>query len=292
MKNLILLFVQILFFSTISRGQEKGKYTSIESALNQPDSVIELQLSGISESLPEEIDNLQNLKIVRLINLNSNYDLGDAIGKLSKISTIQELYLYGNMHESLPKEITKLVSLKLINLGTNMSADLVNNIKLLTNLEKLEYVHLRGFGLKELPQEIINIVGLNGLDLGDNQSLNFDQAFNLLANKPGFKSLNLDYNKFEKFPKSITKLQSLENLSMQMMWSKVNKPEVYLILSKLDKLKNLDISGNFLGFLPDEIALMKQLEVLNINGNGIVDDKYNELVERLPNTEIINDLPY
>jgi hypothetical protein len=284
--------VLILTVCTVTWAQkgQKGKYTEINEALKKPKDVIELQLSGISEPLPA-LDKFVNLKIARLINLSSEYDLKDAFEKLSK-TNVDELYLYGNTHKELPQNIANLTNLKKVELNFSLSGKLEKTLVTLSKIQNIEYIGLRGFRLIFLPNELTNFKKLKSINLGDNPSLNYDQVFELLSQIETIESLNLDYNYFNGIPESILKLKNLKRLELSMLSGKFNTPETYQILSKLDRLEHLDISGNFFGEFPEEIALLNELKVLNIDGNGVTGEDFEKLKRQLPKTKIINDIPY
>lgn len=291
MTRTVILSILTLMGTILARGQDR-KYKTIQDALVDTDKVTELQLSGITEPLPDGIKDLVNLEIVRLINLRAGYDLADAFKKLSKIDALEELYLYGNTFTSLPSEIMELKNLRVVVLPTTMKNSLNEVFEVLSKIKTLQELSLRGFDLTQLPDKICNLKNLKSLNLGDNPNLDFEQAFLILGQLEDLEHLNLDYNKFDSFPASIEKLKRLKRLDMEMMYAKFNTAETYQILSKLDNLKYLNISGNFLGSFPKEISELRNLKVLNINGNGISVELTEKLKKLLPNTEIVNDTPY
>jgi len=286
-----ILSILLLMTTTLAIGQN-GKFRSVNDALSNADKVTELQLSGITDPLPDGISDLKNLKIVRLINLQKDYDLADAIKKLAKVDGVEELHLYGSKHTSLPSEITEFKNLRVVVLPTTMNNSLNEVLDVLIKIRSLEELSLRGFKLTQLPDKISDLKSLKSINLGDNPNLDFEQVFSVLGQLEQLEHLNLDYNKFDSFPASIENLKGLKTLDMEMMYAKFNTAETYQILSKLDSLEHLNISGNFLGSLPDEISELKSLKVLNINGNGFSEEATNKLKKLLPNTEIINDTPY
>jgi hypothetical protein len=103
---------------------------------------------------------------------------------------------------------------------------------------------------------------------------------------------DLDYGDFEQFPEAILKLESLRELSMVSMYGSLKNVRSYDILSRIETLKILDISTNFLGSFPEEISLLSNLDTLSIEGNGIKDEAYDMLKILLPNVEIINKNPF
>lgn len=293
MKKVYLLnIIFLLIGAFICKAQDNGVFISVDDGLKNPEKVIELQLSGISEKIPKDIDKLHNLKIVRLINLNRDYDLSDAFEKLSQIDSIKELYLYGNRHSTIPNQIIKFKNLKKIQLGEALKSNLPDCLKLLSGIETLESINLIDLSITQLPEEILLVKNLKELNIGDSKDLNYERAFELLSHVKNFESLNLAYNSFPKFPESILKLKNLKSLSLPTMYAKINNAETFLILSRLEHLEYLDLSGNMLGNLVDEIKELKNLKTLIIDGNAIVNKPFKRLKKLLPNTKIINDTPY
>jgi len=273
----------------MSNAQNNGKFTSIEEALANPDSVIELQLSGIKYKLPIEIQTLKNLKTVRLINLHKEYDLNDAFNKLGSYTTVKNIYMYGNEHTQLPKSLSQIKTLEFVELNSNLTNDLLSIIEQLCTLEKFHSLSLRSMELSQLPQSISKL-SLKSLNLDNNPELNLDNVFTILSGLK-LESLNISSAEFKIIPKSITKLSSLKRLELEMIQGDFNNKESYSSLSELKNLEELNIQGNFFSKLDDSIEKLSFLRLLEIDGNCIVEDNFEELKKLLPNTIIQNKTP-
>lgn len=290
-KTIILLVLWPLF-AVCQVDDTKGKFTDINEALKKANQVIQLQLSAIKEPLPD-MGKFINLKTVRLINLPAEYDLKDAFEKLSK-TKVEELYLYGNLHNELPSEITTLKYLKKIDLNSALAGKLESTLDVLSQNQQIEYIGLHDFGLIFIPTQITKFKKLKALDLSGNPSLAYDQVFDVLSKIETIESLNFMYNYFNGLPLSIIKVKKIKQLNFCLIDGKLNVPETYRTLSQLEYLEDLDISGNFFGELPVEIALLNRLKVLNIDGCAITIDgtEFKKLKELLPNTKLIVINPY
>lgn len=285
-----LLLIQIVLMTGMpALAQKNGKYTSISEALQEPLAVVELQLSGIREKLPEEISKFKNLETVRLINLSGEYDLNDAFIKLAGLRSVKKLYLYGNGHRDLPKSISKIESLEFVELNGSLKNSLSSIIKSLSGIENFNSLSLRSMDLVEIPGNIISL-NLKHLNLGNNPNLDYKKAFELLS-KFKLESLDLSSGKFTVVPKDITKLSSLKRLDLELIDGKFNNEASFSILAELPNLEELNIQGNFFGELDESIQKLAHLKLLEIDGNCIVEERYEKLKKLLPNTIIQNEIP-
>ncbi|WP_235596601.1 leucine-rich repeat domain-containing protein, partial [Leptospira santarosai] len=154
-RNIGAIFSAILLcFCCNSKAKENGVYYNLTEALQHPTDVrvlnLEPQEGGNSNNqlttLPKEIENLQNLKI---------------------------LGLGSNQLTTLPKEVGKLQNLEELDLGQNQLTTLPEEIGKLQNLQKL---NLNQNQLTTLPKEIGNLQKLQELYLGDNQFATLPKA--------------------------------------------------------------------------------------------------------------------
>lgn len=132
--NSILFFVGafILYFTASAQPLSQEEllnmpiYTSLESALKEPEKVYRLQLKGSfkMDSLPDaifEFSNLQELTVkrCRLLILNS---------RIKQLQHLQYLNLDHNRLVSLPEELCLLPALKILVISRNMIHSLPENI--------------------------------------------------------------------------------------------------------------------------------------------------------------------
>ncbi len=270
-------------------GQVDGKYKSLHKAFENPIAVKEMQLSGLSEKLSKDISQFENLEVVRLINLSKDFNLDDAFKKLSKLKSLKKLYLYGNEHSSLPKSLSKIKSLEFIALNSNLKENLSSIIILLSKMEKFNALSLRAMQLTEIPKKI-KLLKLKYINLDNNPNLDLENTFELLSTLQ-LETINLSSSKFTTVPKSITKLSSLKRLDLEMVKGDFNNEKSFTILSLLTNLEELNIQGNFFGKLNSSVEKLHHLKLIEIDGNCIVKDHFENLKQLLPNTIIQNETP-
>ncbi|WP_299457269.1 leucine-rich repeat domain-containing protein [uncultured Microscilla sp.] len=192
-----------------------------------------LQLAGSIKAIPEEIWQLTELESLTIINRNLGY-ISEDIAQLKNLK-------YLNIQSKLamfPVGITQLhqlAELKLFINNDQFFGTVPPEVAQLAQLKELTFTSLSG----SFPVNFCRITSLERIDLG--------------------------YSNFEDFPEEVTQLNHLnalklnfnENLQLSGLFSK---------LHKISSLKNLDLSFCKLNTLPDEVALLDQVEKLNIAG--------------------------
>jgi len=273
----------------MTKGQTNGNYRTLEEAFNNPEQVVELQLSGIVKKLPNDIKKFTNLETIRLINLSNEYNLDDAFKKLGKYTSVKRIYLNGNAHKTLPSSLSRINTLEFIELNRNLSGNLKSIIDQLVELKNFKSLSLRAMRLERLPENIIklNIVDLN---LGNNPRLDLVKEFERLSNLQ-LETLDISSSNFTVVPENIYKLNSLIRLEIEMNNANFNNAQSYINIAQLKNLKELNIQGNFFGSLDPAIEKLNFLKVLEIDGNCIVDKSFENLIKLLPKTEIKNETP-
>lgn len=185
-KGIVLLFLGCI--SSFSQNIETEKvYTNIDEALKNPEKVYKLNLSN------QEI-NLTNEQWKLFINL-------------------EYLYLKNDGLKQIPKEIS--------------------------NLKRLKILDLSGNEFNELPREFSNLYNLEELYLNDEKKLKLTKTLKVLAKLPKLKSLHLENDNLEELPNEINTLKSLESLYLN-----ENKFKTIPNLKPLDHLKFLDLRKN------------------------------------------------
>lgn len=156
------LFV-FLFLSASLFAQQNGNYESLETALNESENVIQLDLwnQPITE-LPKEIGKLKNVKSI----VFRNCDL-----------------------TTLPKSFKKLSHLEELSLGGNKHLNHQQVCSVLSDLPRLEQLDFESTNMREIPKELILLPQLKELFLGDN-SISSEEIEN-------FKQLRPDITVFE-----------------------------------------------------------------------------------------------
>lgn len=190
MKNIFKGIVLLLLVCTSSFSQNietEKVYTNIDEALKNPEKVYRLNLSNQEINLSNE----QWKLFINLEYLNLKYD------GLKQI----------------PKEIS--------------------------NLKRLKILDLSGNEFNELPSEFSNLNNLEELYLNDEKNLKLSETLKVLAKLPKLKSLHLENDNLEELPNEINKLKSLESLYLN-----ENKFKTIPNLKPLDHLKFLDLRKN------------------------------------------------
>lgn len=136
-------------------------YTSLSEALKQPEKVfrLKLKLKKGSDSIPEEVFSLYNLRELRLTGSHLQ-TINQNIGQLHEL---RFLYLNKNSILYLPESVGFLKKLKILDLSRNPLDRLPNSIGNLTQLEVLDAWETQLFVLPETIRALVD--NLEILDL-------------------------------------------------------------------------------------------------------------------------------
>lgn len=151
--------------SVVRLQREVEPYLKVKEALENPDTVTYLDLSGYDlSSLPPGIGQLTNLQTLYI---GSNR-LNTLPLEISKLQNLEVLSLGGNDFQSLPPVIGQLTKLRELDCHMGDISSLPPEIGKLKNLETLD---LSWNNLQSLPPEIGKLSKLERLQLGDNYGL-------------------------------------------------------------------------------------------------------------------------
>ena len=230
------------------------------------------------ESLPNEIEQLQNVKqinmgqnklhefpagIVKLVNLTS-LDLGlnqleHLPIEIENLTHLVYLKLNGTLLKGIPPSIGKLINLEKLYLHENMIDHLPFEIGRLTKLTEFT---INNNVLKELPPGISNFKLLTELNLEENQLEKLPMGIGDLVNIVTLKANN---NLLTEIPSEISKLKNLTYLKL----SQNKLTSLPSQIGELSKLTYLYLDFNMLTSIPSNIGHLLQLEELALSVNNL-----------------------
>jgi Leucine-rich repeat (LRR) protein len=188
-----------------TEGWWKGVTVSAGSVIN-----LDIQYNKLNGSIPPEIGNLFNLK---LLNLSSNQLSGSIPPEIGNLTNLTYLSLSSNqLSGPIPSEIGNLTNLTYLSLYSNqLSGSISSEIGNLTKLQTLYlyYNHLTG----PIPSEIGNLTKLKSLCLDSNQLSGPIPAE--IGNLTNLSYLNLNSNQLSgSIPSEIGNLTNMQYLSL------------------------------------------------------------------------------
>lgn len=241
--------------------------------------------NNVIDDLPRNVFESQNLRILRLshnllhaipfqvfapmqdlavLDLSHNYivTILDHFFKFNRY--IEELLLNDN-------KVVKLTSNALADLTVLKRLDLSNNSLesvskgLFDALNKLEYLNLANNPISNVASGTFRgLTSLKWIDMSNNRLKQL--TFGLFHFSPNVRSLTLDGTEIETIHNSeFLGLPNLEILRIRNN-KRLKEIEAYVLADTL-KIRNLDISGNALSFLPLSLANLTDLQSLNIEDN-------------------------
>jgi len=276
----------------------RSSISSLPPAIGRLTRLRELKLQSTRLlTLPDEIGNLSDLKLLDLKNSNQLTTLPSEIGDLSSLM-ILDLYRCEEI-ESLPPSIGRLKNLQRLDLsGFNQLPDEIGDLielRILNlqnsglralppwigNLQKLHSLSLSGFTqLTALPSDIGLLRDLKSLCLGDNSELTTlpEEIGNL--SKLTYLILSGCLH-IESLPPSIGLLRDLECLHLANTSELTTLPEE---IGNLCSLKELDLDNSSVISLPNSMRHLTGLLYLSIRNTRICQqaEYLSTLVDQLP----------
>ncbi len=199
--------------------------------------------------------------------------LPESIGYLKELKTLN---LVGNDIEYLPSSFSKLKSLSYLNLVTNTLISLPENFNKLSNLEDLKLDLFYG---KQFPSVIAKLTSLRNLYIwGHKTEIIIPESF---ASLHKLVVLTLWCDSLI-LPEDFGQLKSLKTL-----WISTEEPsKIPLTLWQLESLVELNFKVENFTTIPSEIKNLKQIEILKLNGNSMLNTIPSE-IEYLENLRIL-----
>jgi len=157
-------------------------------------------------TLPPEIKELKNLRVLNLIKAYGLTSLPPEIGQLPKL---EELHAPLTELEAIPRELCNAKALKLLDVSTTRVSKLPREIGRLTTLEELD-VH--STAITTLPDSLCNLTNLKVLNISYLPHLT--KLPENMGNLQNLESLNLFGDDIRTLPKSMAKMKKLESLNV------------------------------------------------------------------------------
>ncbi len=149
-----------------------------------------------------------------------------------------------------------------------------------TDISKIYRLNLSDQNLETLPLSASKLSSLRMLDLSGNTDLNLETVFEQLHYKDHIEVLILDHLTIDKLPKSISAFTSLKHISLAYNPNLDLKHTLELL--KTLPIVFLNLQGNQITDLPEEIAGLHHLRDLNLSYNKIHNEKSYEYLGTLP----------
>jgi hypothetical protein len=219
--------------------------------------VRDIQITGNSlvGSIPPEIDNLTNLRWLRL----GGNDLTGVPPEIGNLSNLEELALWANDLTSVPWQIGNLSNLTHLDLSDNQLTTIPPEIGNLSNLTELL---VQGNQLTSIPSEIGNLTNLTELWLAFNNLTSIPASIGNLTN---IDFLWLQMNDLTSIPSEIGNLTKLTELPL----FDNDLTSLPATIGNLTNLESLILSRNQLSSLPATIGNLSNLTELNLIGNRL-----------------------
>ncbi|TAF64415.1 MAG: hypothetical protein EAZ55_11300 [Cytophagales bacterium] len=250
----------------------------------------------------------KNAPMISEKELETKKDFNNMVEALSKPDSVYRLNLQSLQLKNLPENIEKLKKIQLLYLDDNPELDWQKTLEKLTELKNLHDLSLSSNKLKNLPNNIKQIEALRILWIDDNPELDWQETFNALKDCKNLKELSLKMNNIKTIPDNIGTLLQLEKLYLsnntlrtvpqslnqlkKLTFLEINNNKdsldlktLFTTLSQIPTLKTLQLSRCKISTIPDEIALLTQVEKIWLDGNQIIG--FPKGIEKLKNLKVL-----
>lgn len=204
---------------------------------------------------------------------------------------VKSLDVSGQNLTQLPDEITRLINLEKINIGSNPELDLVQAFDILKQLRSLNILWLTDGKIETIPDNISELKFLEELWLDNNKLISFPEPVKQLRNLkylrlfnnkiknlsfkkeelPSLIYIDLCYNKFETFPVELSALPSLKRI---LIWhNSISK--IPTSIKRFSNIEEINLENNNLNSLPKEFGQLKSIKKLYLRGNKLTDKRIN-----------------
>ncbi|XP_036046569.1 leucine-rich repeat-containing protein 40 isoform X3 [Onychomys torridus] len=234
-----------------------------------------------SNKLQSLSDDLRLLPALTVLDIHDN-QLTSLPSAIRELENLQKLNISHNKLKMLPEEITSLKNLKALHLQHNELTCIPEGFEHLSSLEDLDLSNNR---LATVPAGFALLSSLLRLNLSSNQLKSLPAEISRMKR---LKHLDCDSNLLETVPPDVGSMESLELLYLRRNKLRVlpefpssrQLKELYLSenqiemlgaehLQHLQAILVLDLRGNKLQSVPEEMALLQSLERLDLSNNDI-----------------------
>lgn len=175
-KNLLVLILCTVVLPIITTAQDTlYTFTNMEEALQRPQEVLRLDLSG--QDINFSLEALRQFKNIEYLSLRNDH-LKEIPEEVFDLEQLKVLDLSGNDFVILPREIKKLKNLEELYLNEEERLDLKQSIDALIGLPNLRTLHLEGDQIAVFPENIFELENLEYLYLKDNELVEIPQGIN------------------------------------------------------------------------------------------------------------------
>lgn len=200
---------------------------------------------------------------------------------------VKSLDLSDQKLTQLPSDITKLINLEKVDIGSNPNLDLVQAFDILKQIGNLKTLWLTDGKIKAIPDNISELKNLEELWLDDNELTSFPEPvkqlknlkyLRLFSNKikslsfkkeelPNLIYIDLCYNEFETFPVQLSVLSSLKRIII--WYNSINK--IPKSIKRFRKIEEINLESNNLTSLPKQLGRLKTIQKLCLRDNKLSD---------------------
>lgn len=266
-------------YRVIINGDKREKVVSDISYLKKFKNTLELTIYADLDSIPDLIFELPNLKKLRIVG-NKNWDWNRLFIKLSKLTKLRSLVIVdcSSLGYKIPSSICLLKQLERLEIDNSFITQFPDSF----NLTNLKYLSICNSQIHKIPKNFISD-SLVCLDLSNNRFNGIPKEINNFSN---LSFLNFEGNKyFSSDAVILCKNSKIHDLGL--VHCGIERFPIELCC--LEDLNVLELYGNRISNIPEEIVCFKRLKCLFIiiyPSNDIEQLKYFK--SKMPYCQFVN----
>lgn len=262
-------------------------FTNIQQATNQAGLVYKLHL----DHQTDDISNIDFSIFTNLQELTLRYDRLSTLPKgLTKLSRLKMLDISANSFTVLPAELSQLCYLEELYLNKENKLDVEKSFSVINQLPSLKRLHMDSMVNIKLPKTLPLNTSLEYLSF---RYSNLNKIPSALTSFKNLKVLDLEGNKITSLSRKLKRIESLEELSLGLS-SNLNLKKAFKVISQTPHLSLLHFDNTQITQWPADLSQVKNIKSISLKNDHLL--TFPSGISSLPNLKVLdvsgNDFKY
>jgi Leucine-rich repeat (LRR) protein len=262
-------------------------FTNIQQAMSQPSLVNMLHL----DNQTEDISNIDFSIFTNLKELTLRYDRLSTLPKgLTKLAQLKILDISANSFTVLPAELSQLCCLEELYLNKENKLDVEKSFSVISQLPRLKRLHMDSMVNIKMPKTLPLNTSIEYLSF---RYSNLNKIPSALTSFKNLKILDLEGNKITSLSNKLKRIESLEELSLGLS-SNLNLKKAFKVISQTPHLSFLHFDNTQIAEWPADLSQVKNIQSLSLKNDHLL--TLPSGISTLPNLKVLdvsgNDFKY